>query len=264
MDNHLLCRVSIITVCHNQLEGLKRTYQSIKNQWANDIEWLVIDGESTDGTKEWLAACDYEKLRYRSESFTNYYEAMNKAVTISYGDWVLFLNAGDLFCDNEALRKTIRLLADSYDVVAGNTVWLSRFGTRVCHARPLDKVDEVRPFYLQSSLWKRTVLLRHPFDTQYSLAADEELLQWAAKQPLVDVVSDFSIGLYDARADLTWGEAIERQRQIRQIQGRYHGFYHQLCWKVSLMGMVCQMVVQALMPQGLLNRRLSRYYTTNC
>ena len=264
MDQVSSCLVSIITVCHNQLEGLKRTYQSVKDQWANDIEWLVIDGASNDGSQAWLAGCDYDKLRYLSEPFEQRYAAMNKGVSLARGTWVLFLNAGDCFCGKQVLRKVITLLQTELDIVAGHTIYFSRYGTRVCHARPLGQDGAGMPFFLTSTLIKRELLQRRPFDTRYGLAADYELLHWAASQQKVDLVVCFPIGLYDGRSDRSEREIVGRQQEIRQILGRYEGFRNQLCWKGYLAKRALWSMGRWLLPHAVIRKRRELYYTTNC
>lgn len=263
MTEQKSCRVSVITVCRNNLEGLKRTYHSVVDQWANDMEWLVVDGNSTDGTKRWLAACDYDKLRYVSEPSNGVFDAMNKGVRLAKGTWVIFLGAGDVFCDKHILRKLITQLKEYYEIVAGDTVYFSRYGTRVCRAKPLDTVKQGMPFYLQSVLVQRALLLRHSFVARFDLAADYEFFYWAVDQHPVDLVMTYPITVVDGRDQGLEEVAIERERQYRQIQGRYRGFWNQLSW----IGFVArQRLTRALcwlLPRKVRVDRRTKFYTTN-
>ncbi len=94
-----MIKLSIITVAYNNLEGIKETYESLSHINGRDydyIEWVVIDGGSSDGTSEYLSKLgSVYNLKYISESDKGIYDAMNKGIAISTGKYALFLNSGD-------------------------------------------------------------------------------------------------------------------------------------------------------------------------
>lgn len=95
---------SIITVCRNNLNELILTYNSIFSQDINDFEWIVVDGDSSDGTKNWLN--DHTKItRWVSEPDEGIYDAMNKGISLSRGNYLIFMNSGDCFEDQTTLAK---------------------------------------------------------------------------------------------------------------------------------------------------------------
>jgi putative colanic acid biosynthesis glycosyltransferase len=96
---------SIITVTWNNLEGLINTWKSICNQDFNDYEWVVIDGGSTDGTREWLIANAPEQCIWISEPDKGIFDAMNKGIERSKADYMVFMNAGDEFFEPSSLSK---------------------------------------------------------------------------------------------------------------------------------------------------------------
>lgn len=95
---------TIITVCKNNLQELIQTYSSIISQDSSDFEWIVIDGDSTDGTKNWLQANSLTKS-WKSEPDKGIYDAMNKGVELASGDYLIFMNSGDEFADEHVLSK---------------------------------------------------------------------------------------------------------------------------------------------------------------
>lgn len=112
-------KLSIITVCYNNLDGLKRTYHSIIEQTSrNDFEWIVIDGASTDGTQKWLREHDNEIDIWISEPDTGIFNAMNKGIHISSGDYLLFMNAGDPLNGQNIIEECLPLL-DGTDLIYG-------------------------------------------------------------------------------------------------------------------------------------------------
>lgn len=112
---------SIITITYNNLDGLRRTADSVSAQTCRDMEWIVVDGGSTDGTKEWLdnAQCTMRNAQFLSEPDKGVYDAQNKGIRLAKGGFCFFLNAGDTFCGADVLE---RMMADcgEADIVYGN------------------------------------------------------------------------------------------------------------------------------------------------
>lgn len=94
-------KLTIVTVAFNNLEGIKKTHNSlsiIQDVDKDLIEWVVVDGNSSDGTKEYLQSLDgVFNLRYKSERDEGIYDAMNKGIEMSRGQYIVFLNSGDIF-----------------------------------------------------------------------------------------------------------------------------------------------------------------------
>ncbi|MGX9728407.1 MAG: glycosyltransferase family 2 protein [Candidatus Electronema sp. VV] len=112
-------RYSIITVCLNAKDGLKKTLHSIEQQTFNNFEWIVIDGNSTDGTVELLR--NHPRVnKLISEPDEGIYDAMNKGIAISSGEYLLFLNAGDWLFSKETLTDIEEYLITP--IVIGNLV----------------------------------------------------------------------------------------------------------------------------------------------
>jgi len=92
-------KLSIITINFNNAEGLKKTMESVFSQSFNDFEYLIIDGGSTDGSVEIIK--QNKKINYWiSEKDNGIYDAMNKGILKSFGNYLLFLNSGDYLCEN--------------------------------------------------------------------------------------------------------------------------------------------------------------------
>ena len=87
--------ISIITICRNNLQGLKLTIESVKRQkGCPEYEHIVIDGDSSDGTKEYLNLLKDEKIISISEPDKGISDAFNKGISVSHGEYLLFLNTG--------------------------------------------------------------------------------------------------------------------------------------------------------------------------
>lgn len=115
--------ISVITVVYNNREGIAKTLESVRNQTAADIEYIVIDGGSTDGTCDYLEANRSYIDKYLSEKDGGIYEAMNKGWKMASGEYCLFLNSGDYLYSNDALEKVAQELKRYQPDVAYGSIW---------------------------------------------------------------------------------------------------------------------------------------------
>lgn len=91
--------ISVITVCYNSNFEIVKTIDSLKSQTCKDFEYIVIDGNSNDGTLNTIVHSDIVD-KYVSENDSGIYDAMNKGFDMSTGDYIVYLNADDIFEDN--------------------------------------------------------------------------------------------------------------------------------------------------------------------
>ena len=96
-------KISIITIRYNHKESLEKTLKSVVSQDYKDFEYVVIDGGSTDGSKELLEKYSDKITSWVSEPDNGIYHALNKGILSATGDYLFFLNAGDLFIDESSL-----------------------------------------------------------------------------------------------------------------------------------------------------------------
>jgi glycosyltransferase involved in cell wall biosynthesis len=101
-----LVRVSVITIAWNDLGGLKRTVESVRAQTWAPIEHIVVDGDSEDGSREWLETLD-ERTDWVSEPDKGRYDAMNKGIAKASGDLIWFMNSGDWFRDSDTVARVV-------------------------------------------------------------------------------------------------------------------------------------------------------------
>ena len=101
-------KVSIITVCFNAKEMLITTLEDIRKQKYDNLEYIVVDGKSSDGTLDLLN--NYQDIisKIVSEPDKGIYDAMNKGINIATGEWVIFMNAGDTFANENILTRVFK------------------------------------------------------------------------------------------------------------------------------------------------------------
>ena len=114
-------KLSIITVNYNNQDGLQRTIDSVLCQTWKDFEWLVVDGGSTDGSKELIQQYQQHFSFWCSEPDKGVYNAMNKGIKHAVGDYLLFLNSGDALYDQDVLQRVFDLKSEA-DIISGQMV----------------------------------------------------------------------------------------------------------------------------------------------
>ena len=96
-------KLSIITINLNNQSGLIKTIQSVISQTFKDFEWIIIDGDSTDGSKELLKKHIQHFTHCISEKDNGIYNAMNKGIKLAQGEYIYFLNSGDYLCNKDTM-----------------------------------------------------------------------------------------------------------------------------------------------------------------
>ncbi len=166
--------VSIITICYNNIQGLQKTRLSIVSQTYKDFEWIVIDGGSDDGTKEFLQEHSDEMSYWCSEKDNGVYNAQNKGISFAKGDYVICMNSGDVFHDSKVLSN-IFAKKQVADVLYGNWHRIYQDG-RVEKKNPPEFISPYFFYYdniCHQAMFVRTKLLQDsPFDESYAVIAD--------------------------------------------------------------------------------------------
>ena len=167
-------KTTIVTVCYNAVDNIENTVLSVISQTYNNIEYIVIDGGSNDGTIEIIKKYSENITRWISEPDKGIYDAMNKGIQISTGDYILFLNAGDsLYSKNTIsdVSKKITSKAIYYgDVYRIYDKYTNLYGGKFSSYRlTFENICHQSIFYPTEYLKKR------PYTTKYRLLADWEM-----------------------------------------------------------------------------------------
>ena len=125
-------KISIITVCFNSSKTIEKTFQSILNQTYNEIEYIVIDGGSTDSTLDIIKKYKKNIASFVSEPDRGLYDAMNKGIKLATGDIVGILNSDDIYTDEKVLENVARFHQNNnVEVSLGNIIQLTNYGKLV-------------------------------------------------------------------------------------------------------------------------------------
>ena len=113
-------KLSIITVCYNNRNGLQKTFQSVIRQTFTDFEYIIIDGGSTDGTVDFIKANEQHIKYWISEKDNGIYNAMNKGIKVAKGEYCYFLNSDDCIAAPNTLEKIFAKIKNNPDIIYGN------------------------------------------------------------------------------------------------------------------------------------------------
>jgi glycosyltransferase involved in cell wall biosynthesis len=119
---------SIITVCYNALPALRRTVEAVAASDFRGYEHVIIDGASRDGTPDWLYTIELPHIRWISEPDQGLYDAMNKGQNMARGEFLWFLNAGDLPSGTDTLGVLAAQAAPDVDVLYGEVLLVNPEG----------------------------------------------------------------------------------------------------------------------------------------
>lgn len=123
-------KLSVITVCLNSADTIGDTLASIADQTFEDIEHIVIDGGSTDGTQALVQAARHPVARFLSERDGGIYDAMNRGIEMATGDVVGFLNSDDTFASSNSVARLAAAFERGVEACYGDVVYVSPEDTR--------------------------------------------------------------------------------------------------------------------------------------
>lgn len=174
-------KISIITVCYNSSATIEDTLKSVESQTYNDIEYIIIDGNSKDNTLDVVSKYKHIVTQLVSESDKGLYDAMNKGVELATGDYVGILNSDDTFYEPETIVKVADFLAiNPLDACIGDIVQhrngniIRKYSSKNWIPEKL-KVGFMPPhpsIFFKRELFKKFGL----YQLGYKIAADYELI----------------------------------------------------------------------------------------
>ncbi len=170
---------SIITVVRNDRDGFQVTMESVERQTFTEFEWIVVDGASTDGTVDLIRSAE-RVSHWISEDDSGTYHAMNKGIAAAKGEYLVFLNAGDAFTNEDVLQLTSNLISSGNepDIVFGGAYLMFPRGKHK-YRGPRDFQRYVRhglPAIHQATYYRRQTIEPNSYDLKYRICGDYYLV----------------------------------------------------------------------------------------
>ncbi|AMR30546.1 glycosyl transferase [Mucilaginibacter sp. PAMC 26640] len=179
-------KLSVVTIVYNNVRDIERTMLSVLGQTYAEIEYIVVDGLSNDGTVDIISKYQSRISKFISEKDRGIYDAMNKGLALATGDYVIFMNSGDEFYESTTVEKVF-VTASNADIYYGETEMVNdkreSLGQRR-HKAP-DNFSW-RSFNYGMSVSHQAIYIKRalvePYDPAYQLSADIDWIIRAAKK----------------------------------------------------------------------------------
>ena len=236
-DQMRLPQISVVTVCYNAVDAIEKTLLSVVSQTYQNIEYIIIDGASSDGTVDVINKYRNKIACFISEPDKGIYDAMNKGVMHATGEWIHFLNAGDTYHDNTIIERFVPLIEDRTQIAYGDTFYIFSIAKKVRKALPLDKMNKMMPIGHPATFVKLAYHKQHLFDTSYKSSGDYKFFYdsyycYKAKFQYVPlVVADF---------DAEGGVSTSNSLLVAKEDARLRGINNTFRWKLRFVYCLCK------------------------
>lgn len=195
-------KISIISVTYNAANSIENMIKSIISQVnLSDIEFIIIDGNSTDGTCDIIKKYDSYIDIFLSEKDNGIYDAMNKGLNYAKGEYVYFIGADDTLYSNNVLKNIDCYLNNKVDVLSGNVCLVDK----ILHMKKLstnrytkEEIITGKMLPHQGLFVRRTLALKYKFNVKYKIASDYEMLLKIIKDNynilyIDDVIANYNV-----------------------------------------------------------------------
>ncbi len=216
--------ITIVTVSFNAEDNIENTILSVINQDYENIEYIVIDGGSTDATVSIIKKYEERITKWISEKDEGIYDAMNKGIIMGHGEWVTFRNCGDLFAEKDSLSKVFaRIYPDDVMVVHGNCYRTCEYGYRIGRPNPLSRYKVEMPIIHPATFIRLSLHKKWLFDKSYRVAADYNMIYKCIEAGLKFEHVDEPIVIFPkgGYSDQNWQIALA---DMMRIQNRVYNF----------------------------------------
>ena len=241
-------KISIITVCLNAATVIERAINSVLNQTLKDIEYLVIDGASTDGTLEILKRFQQQNvLKFISEPDRGIYYAMNKGLQLVTGEWIYFIGSDDVFFDDGVLERIFSKDYNDEEIIYGNVKFLHSgviYDGPFNHEKISTKNICHQALFVRKAVFEKVGL----FNTKYRMSADFEFnTRWMGMN-LPSLYIDETIVVYNEKglSGQVWDKVLHfdfdnilidnnivSRRSFTTLKKRYDGIMNSSTFKVG-------------------------------
>lgn len=221
-------KITVVTITYNCANFLQATLDSVFEQDYPNVEYIVVDGASSDGTLDMIKANSDRITRYVSEPDGGIYDAMNKGIAIATGDYINFMNAGDTFYSKTSISDCFAVADKSADIICADALYVTSAGEYVYRARPIESSKSQMTISHQATFIRTSLHKEMPYDTSYRLAGDLDFFYKAYKKGF----KYNYIRVIAARFDAEGGQSFNNYRKVYSEMARLFGLDRKFGWKI--------------------------------
>ena len=254
--------ITVITVVLNKKEELEKTIQSVANQTYKNVEHIIIDGGSKDGTLNVIRKYQHTIRAWISEPDEGIYDAMNKGIRLAKGDWINFMNAGDIFYNADSVSLLSDYFRSDVSLIYGDVEIDYTVFKRTQRAKHISTLWKGIVCCHQSVFIKRQILDKLMFNSKYNLAADYELLCRAylggCRAAKVDmIISRVTNG---GQADLKRVEVLREFKRVACRNFKAKAAYISVRYQALILVEKVKMWVKRYFPEHVVNLFIKQKY----
>lgn len=208
--------ISVVTVCYNSVREIEKTIQSVLNQTYGNIEYIIIDGGSTDGTVDIIKRYSDRLAYWISEPDDGIYYAMNKGIGVATGEWIHFRNSGDFFFQEETLQKMFsEPVNEDVVILYGDCRFITAKEIEDCVPSIFtESFKDKMPVFHPSTFVRTTYHKINQFNTKYRSSADYEFVYRAFLRGVKCEYRPVLVSIYDAREGYSISNWVKARGEI--------------------------------------------------
>lgn len=255
--------ISVVTVCFNAEKDIERTIDSLLSQSFENVECVFVDGKSADSTVSIIENRLKNNQNYIlvSEKDSGIFNAMNKGVKLASGEWIIFINAGDTFFDNDVLLNVSKELDASFDYCFGDANYIEVNSSYIVRANEVGTITDSMPFCHQCIFNKKAALEEIPYDESYRVSADYDMYlraYLAGKQfKKIDlIISNYEIGGF---SKVNQKKLLKEKAEVRYKNGCISN--PKLIYALDLIKVNSKNLIKSLLPKKIISILKSKVYS---
>ena len=250
--------ITVITVCYNAAETIEQTILSVISQTYTNIEYIIVDGASTDGTIEII-----EKYRDKLSNFVSgrdkgIYDAMNKAIDLSHGKWINFMNSGDTFVDTKVIENVFaNNIAEDTKIIYGDVVrYFPNQKTVIQRFNNLQEGSIQFDLIHQSTFIEGDVMRDLKYNIKYRISADADFFNEVYKLGGKFQYVPIAISNYESANGASAKQLITMFNEYTEIKGTKKC---SMGWLFSYKKIHIQVLMMKILPQSIYNWIIHTY-----
>lgn len=233
-------KISIVTVTFNCENSIENTIKSVLSQCYPNIEYIVIDGLSKDNTMSIIKKYENRISCLISERDRGIYDAMNKGIERATGEWILFFNSADVFCNNNVLSEVAKYFDEETDVIWGDykTIIGDKVITKKCTTPFFKNTKKFHGmgFSHQSVLVRTRKAKELMFDLSYRCCADYNMMMQLYKNGAKFKYCNTEIAIVEGGAGFSYNNSSTQMKDVARILGIEDTLYFKCMyykWKIK-------------------------------
>ena len=198
--------ISVITVVLNDVKNIEKTITSVITQTYSNIEYIIVDGGSTDGTIEIIKKYQKHISVLVSEPDKGIYDAMNKGTSLATGKWISYMNSDDTFNANNVIYDIFVKNGNAilnYDVIYSDVIADYKTKKKILKSKKINSFWRGQCFSHQAHFVKTSIEKNRPFNLKYSITADYDFLYAVFKDLAKFYYYEYPIAIIDVTAGIS-------------------------------------------------------------